>query len=223
MEEIWKDIKNYEGLYQVSNLGRVKSLERTKIDKMGRQFHVKEKILNPLIIKGYYAVWLYNEKLGKKRYTVHRLVAEAFIPNPYNLPQVGHKDENNFKTGDGCNNCVDNLEWTTALDNNRATKRRERLSGENNYFYGKHFKGELHPQYGTHRSIETKEKISRGNKGKIPKNRRKVICDNKVFDSISHCAKYYDVPDNYINRWLKGTRKMPEKFVELGLSYYEEE
>src|SRR5699024_12157072 len=77
MEEIWKDIKNYEGLYQVSNLGRVKSLERTKIDKMGRQFHVKEKILNPLIIKGYYAVWLYNEKLGKKRYTVHRLVARS--------------------------------------------------------------------------------------------------------------------------------------------------
>lgn len=98
MEE-WKDIDGYEGLYQISNLGRVKSL------KFG-----KEKILKPKKGKGYLRIGLC--KKGKyKHYYVHRLVASTFIENPYNLPQVNHKNE------DKTNNSVDNLEWCTSKYN----------------------------------------------------------------------------------------------------------
>lgn len=94
MEEEWRNIVGYEGLYQVSNLGRVKSLFRYK------------KILKPCLSKGYYRVELFKEKSGKM-FPIHRLVALAFIPNHNKLPCVNHKDE--IKT----NNCVDNLEWCT--------------------------------------------------------------------------------------------------------------
>lgn len=95
--EIWKDIKGYEGLYQVSNLGNVRSLGNNK--------KRKEKILKlSQTPKGYQIVYLSNKNQGKNYY-IHRLVASAFIPNPNNLPQVNHKDE--IKT----NNMVDNLEW----------------------------------------------------------------------------------------------------------------
>lgn len=104
MEEIWKDIVDYEGLYQVSNLGRVKSLVRKGV--------LKEKMLKPFIHqKGYLQIGLH--KNGKYiKYLVHRLVAEAFIPNPNNLPEVNHKDENKQ------NNVVSNLEWCDRSYNN---------------------------------------------------------------------------------------------------------
>lgn len=95
MEE-FKDIKGYEGKYQISNFGRVKSL-----------WFGKEKILKPIEhSQGYLTVILYkNRKI--KTIKIHRLVAEAFISNPHNYPCVNHKDEN------PANNCVDNLEWCT--------------------------------------------------------------------------------------------------------------
>ena len=113
MKEIWKDIKGYESLYRVSNLGRVKSLERKRKTKNNNMAIVKERILKHKIDKyGYCSVSLSKE--GKLYYyTVHRLVAQAFIPNPNNLPQVNHKDENKL------NNCVDNLEWCTNKYNSR--------------------------------------------------------------------------------------------------------
>ena len=98
--EIWKDIADYEGLYQVSNRGRVKSLPRNGTSK-------SEKLLNlHKDSKGSYNVSL--SKNGKRKIAyVHRLVAEAFLPNPYNLPQVWHID------GNSENNEVDNLIWCT--------------------------------------------------------------------------------------------------------------
>lgn len=121
MEEVWKDIKGYEGIYMVSNKGRIKSLER-KIEtrnrwgKMERRF--PGKIIKPSICKrtGYYNVVLNNSD-GGKTFKVHRLVAIAFVENKNNLPQVNHKDENKI------NNCVENLEWCTAKYNsNYGTK-----------------------------------------------------------------------------------------------------
>lgn len=96
MIEVWKDIEGFEGLYQVSNMGRVKSLKRNKqiIKKTNKDGW------------GYLHIDLYKDGKGKM-YKIHRLVARAFIDNPYNLPQVNHKDE------DKTNNSVDNLEWCT--------------------------------------------------------------------------------------------------------------
>ena len=98
MEEIWKDIEGYKGMYMVSSLGRVKTL-------IGRYKNVtilKESIKN----NGYCSITLYKNK-KPHHYWVHRLVAQAFIPNPNNYPVVNHKDENPK------NNCVENLEWCT--------------------------------------------------------------------------------------------------------------
>lgn len=120
-EEIWKDIEGYEGLYQVSNKGRVKSLERDIIRKNGRKYHVKERILKDAPEgHGYFQVCLYDAKGRNKRLRVHRLVAETFIPNPEDKTQVNHKDE------DKTNNHVDNLEWMTCKENNNYGTRTER-------------------------------------------------------------------------------------------------
>ena len=100
MTENWKAVAGYEGLYEVSDMGRVKSL-----------WNGKEKILKPQKnTRGYLHVDLYKD--GKKKtLNVHRLVAEAFISNPNNLDTVNHRDE--VKT----NNTVDNLEWMSREDN----------------------------------------------------------------------------------------------------------
>ena len=95
--EEWKDIKGYEGLYQISNLGRVKSLPRNGTKK-------EEKILKQHLDRyGYAYVGLRNKIL--KKHKVHRLVGNAFINNPNNMPQINHKNENK-----SCN-IVSNLEW----------------------------------------------------------------------------------------------------------------
>ena len=109
MQEIWKDIKGYEGYYQVSNFGEVKSLDRiirNEGNKGSNKFSkYKGKILSKSKrAKGYLAVVL-TKKCKAKSFLVHRLVAEAFIENPQKLPLINHKDENKQ------NNFVDNLEW----------------------------------------------------------------------------------------------------------------
>lgn len=93
MEEIWKDIDGYEGLYQVSNMGRVKSLGRYKIARNNSISFMSEIIKKTQISKkGYITVTLNNNK-QRKTFKVHRLVAQAFLDNPDNLPQINHKDE----------------------------------------------------------------------------------------------------------------------------------
>lgn len=106
MEEIWKDVIGYEGLYQISNLGRIKSLTR-KVQCKGGQRTTKGKILKPFQTRNpYLCIDLRQHQTHKTKF-IHRLVAEAFIPNPNNYPYVNHKDSNPI------NNRIDNLEWCT--------------------------------------------------------------------------------------------------------------
>ena len=120
MEEIWKEIKGYEGLYKVSNIGRVKSLGRWVYYKNKGKRWQEEKIMKLSLNKRAYQI-VGLSKNGVKLYQVHRLVAEAFIPNPNNLPQVNHKDENKE------NNVVKNLEYCDAKYNNNYGTRLERI------------------------------------------------------------------------------------------------
>ena len=110
MEEKFKDIEGYEGLYQVSNLGRVKSLERYIKISSGGIKKIKETILKFSTRNGYSIVMIYKNKKGYRK-SVNRLVAETFIPNFKNKPQVNHIDGNKL------NNVVENLEWCTQKEN----------------------------------------------------------------------------------------------------------
>ena len=108
-EEVWKDVVGYEGLYQVSNLGRVKSLK-----------YGKERILKSANIgRGYLKVNLWRNR-EQKQYLVHRLVGQSFIPNPNNLPEINHRDE------DKTNNKVVNLEWCSSKYNANFGTRNQR-------------------------------------------------------------------------------------------------
>lgn len=112
----WRDIKGYEGYYQVSNTGLVKAISRTILFSDGRKRSYPENILSVKEWfengKGYLMVKL-TKQHKTRGFSVHRLVAEAFIPNPNNYPQVNHKDE------DKGNNRAENLEWCDAKYNNR--------------------------------------------------------------------------------------------------------
>ena len=142
MEEEWRDITGYEGLYQVSNLGRVRSLDRYK-NQVSKSKNVYSAFCPGRILRQsyrsktskYLRVSLYHlagdgVKSCGASYLVHILVAQAFIPNPNNLPCVNHKDE------DKTNNCVDNLEWCTHKYNcnygNRNIKISKAMMGNRN-------------------------------------------------------------------------------------------
>ncbi len=189
MEEQWRDIiieKNgilydYTGLYQVSNLGRVRSLGNDKTRK--------EKILKPGINnKGYQYVNLYKNGKGKL-FSVHRLVATMFIPNPENLTVVNHKDENKL------NNCVDNLEWVTMKYNISYGTRSERASEK---------------MKGQKRSEEAKQKMSKTHK------KVRVICleTKQVFDSIKEAEQC--IGKGNISQHLKGRAKSAGKHPVTG-------
>lgn len=127
MIEEWRDVVGFEGAYQVSNLGRVRSLDREipYVNNGTPTFlHYKGKVLKPKPDRdGYPRVSL---KFGKKNKLagIHRLVAQAFLPNPNNLPCVNHKDYQRD------NNCIDNLEWCTVEYNNHYSENQERRPHE---------------------------------------------------------------------------------------------
>lgn len=110
--EIWKDITGYESLYQISNKGRIKSLQRFVTSKNGSKQLIKEKIRKTSVTTAGYEYVVLSSNGKCKTLLIHRLVAESFIPNPNNLECVNHKDENKS------NNCVNNLEWCNYTYNN---------------------------------------------------------------------------------------------------------
>jgi hypothetical protein len=156
MEEIWKEITGFEGYYEVSTLGNIRSVDRVLNCPWGEVYPAKGKIKATCKDRyGYSHVCLSKE--GKKCYpTVHRLVALTFIANPNNLPCIDHID------GDRLNNVVENLRWCSVADNNRnpITRKRHRAtvySEERNNKISRSLKGHI-------LSPETKKKISESHK-----------------------------------------------------------
>ncbi len=165
MKEIWKNIKGYEELYQVSDLGRIKSLEKQIVRNNGRKQTFKEKILKAgLSRNGYLTVMLFKNKKGKT-YTVHSLVAKNFIANDNNYKCINHKDENKL------NNCVDNLEWCTYKYNNTyndkmAFKRKKILQYSKDNEFIKEWDGIVR--------IQEELNINRNNISSVCKGKRKT-------------------------------------------------
>lgn len=203
MEEVWKTITNYPN-YQVSSLGRVKSIKRQIIDSWGRTHNIPEKIIFQRLRKdGYYDCKLC--KNGKyKQFLVHRLVAQEFVtnPNPLEYDCVDHIDTNRQ------NSCVDNLRWVNHKLNqnnpltvqhmkerplpNEEIKRKMSLStiGEKNHFYGKHH------------TEQTKQMIADKNSVAIICVETQIIYKNSVLAS-----KAIGVRNTAINNCLKGRSK----------------
>jgi hypothetical protein len=188
--EFWKDVVGYEGIYQVSNFGNVKSLDRYITRSDGcvyfRRGKLRPKLKNT---DGYYHLKLCRNG-GYVTKRIHRLVAEAFIPNPRNLPEINHIDT------DRTNNMVNNLEWCTRYENIQHCLKlgnhvcQTDISGANNPNYGNRT---LRNKYKENRAL-SKEKQSRPN----AKNGRAVkveLYDSGMkyigtFDWIGNCAEY---------------------------------
>lgn len=128
MEEIWKPVVGWEGLYEVSSFGRVRSLDREIVNKAGFRQSFTGRILSPARDKdGYDRVVLAREGRRYNR-IVHRLMAQSFIPNPENFPEVNHKDE------DKTNNLLSNLEWCSDKYNvNYGTGLQRRTASQRNH------------------------------------------------------------------------------------------
>lgn len=199
MKEIWKDIEGYEGLYQVSNFGEVKSLERTKTNGKGI-VKIEEKILTQNITNwGYYRVALY--KNGTRKYhRVHRLVAKAFIDNPNNKEQVNHIDGNKL------NNHVSNLEWCTRLENMyhaRITGLIPNVNYSSSYILLKDDNDNVISQYSSFTSFSKNTNINAGKIIKTLKNNNvnfeliEELSDKYPLDlklnKFSKCAKYFPI------------------------------
>ena len=203
MEEIWKTITDYPN-YQVSNLGRVKSIKRQTVDSWGRIHNIAEKIIYQRLREdGYYDCKLHKD--GKATtFLVHRLVAQEFVtnPNPLEYDCVDHIDTNRQ------NSCADNLRWVNRKlnQNNPLTlqhlkerptpteeiKRRISLSmmGEKNHFYGKHH------------TEQAKQKI-------IDKNSIAIFCieTQTIYKNAVVASKDIGVRNTAINNCLKGRSK----------------
>lgn len=185
MKEIWKDIKGYEGLYQVSNLGRVKALEKKCIN--GRVN--KEKVLKSNEDNmGYKYIGL-TKNLIRKYYKVHRLVALTFIPNPNNYPCVNHKDENKV------NNIVDNLEWCTHRYNaNYGTSKERSIEKQMKKVFQYNKNGELIKIFSS-----TKAVIEDGFK----QSSVSQCCNGKILTHKNYIWSYEELDKNYFKDFHK--------------------
>ena len=234
--ENWKPIKNYEGLYEVSDLGNIRSVTRKIIDKNNKIKIIKGRIHKLYATKsGYIAVSLYKNS-KQKVYRVHRLVAEAFIPNPNNLPQVNHIDENKE------NNCINNLEWCTVSENAlHKTRKGERkiLQYDRDGNFIKEWKSikiasiELNISYSTLQDAVKNNRYcfnsfwryySENYPDKIEV-KISIYCGRPVYqydlegnfikkwNSITEVSNYFNVYPSLISRCLKGTTKSYKKYL----------
>lgn len=166
MAEIWKDVEGFEGYYQVSNFGNVKTVVRHDFK---RNREIPEKIRKPICIHGYLYCDLWKDG-EPKRFAVHRMVATAFLENPHGKREVNHID------GNKSNNHVSNLEWCTHSENEnhayktKLTKPYDR-SGDKNPMYGKHHSDDAKQRIkavhvGLKHTEEARKKMSEAHKGK---------------------------------------------------------
>ena len=167
-EEIWCPVKNYESLYEVSDQGRVKSLK-----------FCKERIMKPSRDTcGYLLVNLWKNG-EKKPYRIHRLVAQTFIPNPDNLPEVNHKDE------DKINNKVSNLEWCDRKYNNNYGTHNQRMAEKKSKPVLQYEKdGKFVKEWKSAVDVQRNLKYSQGNISSC--------CNGKIKSSYGFIWKYKD-------------------------------
>lgn len=195
MTEIWKDIIGYEDSYQVSNMGRYRSKDRYRAVCGGSQRLIKGKILKPIVCaNGYLEASIYN---NQKRNVIllHRLVAIHFIPNPYGLPEVNHKDEN-------IANCsADNLEWCTSKYNANYGTRNERCHANNPQKIAVN-QYDMNGNY-----IKTYESISdAGRAVGVDYSAIIRVCKGKQQHSMGYKWKYAE-EDNLMNYWFSENLK----------------
>jgi hypothetical protein len=169
LKERWKPIEGYEGLYEVSDTGKVRSLER--VVKRGNGFlNIPSKEKEPVEVHGYLYFSLFKE--GKeRRYAAHRLVAQHFIENPDNKPQINHLN------GNKKDNRVQNLEWATQSENNyhalrTGLRKQYNRRGDKNPMYGKHHSESAKKKIalvhsGTRHTEETRKRMSASHKGRL--------------------------------------------------------
>ena len=195
-KEIWKDIQGYEGMYQVSSHGRVRSLNYNKTGLEGiMSFNDNG--------TGYLQVYLTKNKKSKK-VLVHRLVAMTFIDKIEGKNFVNHID------GNKTNNHVENLEWCTKSENQQHAYDTGLISKEK---LSRAHAGNKHHNYGKHLNEETRRKISNSNKGKqvgkANPRARKVICitTGEIFDTLTEAAKKYKISNGDIGKCCKGEIK----------------
>ena len=194
MEEVWKDIIGYEGYYQISNFGNVRSVDRIVVYSDGRTYQYKGKIIKQNIDSTgrYWVVKLNNNNLKprQKTFLTHVLVAKAFIPNPNNYPIVMHKDEKNLKFDNVCNNNAENLCWGTCKENLSQAVFKERSAISHSLV-----RGERHWRS------------------------KPVECEGVVYPSITSCGQHYNIPKPTMYGWLSGLYPMPKKWQDMGLKY----
>lgn len=184
-EEIWADIKGYEGLYKISNYGNVKSLERYKKNH-SKMAKVEEKDMKPYLNNnGYLYVNLNKNGICKHIY-IHRLLMEAFVPNPNNYSCINHRDGNKL------NNSLTNLEWCSYSYNNKEAYRLGLKKPSKNLI-------------GKKRSEETKRKISKSQKGKKNKGVRKIMRAVNQYSLDGEFLNSYESSREAIRSLGKGT------------------
>ena len=221
MDEKWLPIEGYEGLYEISTHGNIRSLEPEIERNDGKINHVPARTRVLTDVNGYLYCSLSREGRDR-RFAVHRLVAKAFLPNPDNKPEVNHKDGNKH------NNHVWNLEWCTRSENQRhaisfGLWKCGDLSGKNNPMYGKHHSesaktkiAEVHR--GHEHTQETKKRMSLSHKGKKFSEDHK----RKISESVSNskrglvwinngnsqkCVQPSLLPEYLENGWSRGRLK----------------